>query len=550
MNNSIRQLVRRVSVVLALCATLTWHSQASALERPQGSQLQKPTALQLEAARALGNHDTAPQLVQRLNKQLQGLLNTAPKAQGSIGPMPPPPPSPAPLPAGWSTLPNTGNVKVLALLIAFQDYPSSVAASTVQSMLFADGNAANFPRESLRRYYERSSYGQLSITGNVLGWYTAGLRSSVSETTSGREALIKQALNSYEAAGHDFTQYDNDGDGKIDYLIVMWTGPNGAWASFWWGYQTGWTDSSYMLDGKRLGNYSWQWESSTPTVVIHETGHALGLPDYYDYDGSVGPDGGLGGLDMMDANNGDHNCFSKFLLGWLKPTLIGSGSGTLSLEPSSLQKDCLLVTPSCEHDVDDISAFSEFYLIENRTRMSTGNDKTLPGDGLLIWHIDSQLDSSTGGFAFNNSYTSHKLIRVMEADGLEEIENGWGADLGDYWSNPREFSSSTTPACKYYDGSPCPFEVTNLSAAAAPMTLDVSYSVLPEVFCMRDWYIEARPLCQIIDCGWLKPGDDVINPPDYKIRELIDLQSTVTTPGINQNSALGAAKAKQQILAR
>jgi len=59
-------------------------------------------------------------------------------------------------------------------------------------------------------------------------------------------------------------------------------------------------------------------------VVIHETGHALGLPDYYDYDDKVGPRGGVGGLDMMDNNWGDHNPFSKWLLGWLELTFVAA----------------------------------------------------------------------------------------------------------------------------------------------------------------------------------------------------------------------------------
>jgi M6 family metalloprotease-like protein len=524
-----RRYIRRTDRLITLCAALVASTvltlqppAARALERPVSRQVRVPTAAQLENARRLGNHLTSPQLVDRLNMQLRDITGNASGAQPSLpGPQPSPHPAPpgAPIPDNWTTLQSSGNPKVLALLISFQDYPADVEATTVQSMLFGDGDTANYPRESLRRYYERSSYGALSIRGDVLGWYAAGKRSTVVETDAGRENLIKQALSSYEAAGHDFAQYDNDNDGVIDYLIVMWTGPVGAWASFWWGYQTGWQDSAYKLDGKRFGSYSWQWEASTPTVVIHETGHALGLPDYYDYDDSIGPDGGLGGFDMMDANRGDHNCFSKFLLGWLTPSVIGGGSNTFSLEPSSLEPDCVMVVPGCTEDRDP---FAEFYLVENRTRMSAGNDPSLPGDGVLVWHIDGQLNPSNGRFVNDNSYSSHKLIRVMEADGLEEIESGGSADAQDYWNSAQTFSSTSTPACSYYNGEPCPFEVTNMSAPGAPMTLDVSYGSLPPLLC-NDWrYKELERLCILMGCNELKPGEDVINPPDLWIREQIE----------------------------
>jgi M6 family metalloprotease-like protein len=59
----------------------------------------------------------------------------------------------------------------------------------------------------------------------------------------------------------------------------------------------------------------------------------LGLPDYYDYDDTTGPKGGVGGWDMMDYNGGDHNAFSKYLLGWIDPLVIRSGTQKIILPP-------------------------------------------------------------------------------------------------------------------------------------------------------------------------------------------------------------------------
>jgi len=168
---------------------------------------------------------------------------------------------------------------------------------------------------------------------------------------------------------------------------------------------TNFTDSSYLLDGKRLNTYSWQWEARpypgtfNPRVVIHETGHALGLPDYYDYDGSIGPDGGVGGLDMMDGNWGDHNCFSKFLLDWINPVAYNAGTGTVTLDASGSSKDnnAIVVMPNAIQG----DQFYEFFMIQNRYKV--GNDTTYPTNGLLICHIDSTLNFFETDFIYDNS---------------------------------------------------------------------------------------------------------------------------------------------------
>jgi len=512
--------------LLALGLAVLWQRPAMALEPPTPEQLKKYVAeKRLEElskkAVLIGNHKAAPGIVRQLKTRIQSVLK--PTHQGAQMP-PPMPPSPenAPMPEAWTMMPASGSPKVLALLIAFKDYPATVPATTVNSMLFGDGNAANFPRESLRKYYQRSSYNQLNITGNVLGWYTTSYnRSAVVETATGRENLIKEALNHYNAAGHDFSQYDNNGDGKIDYLIVMWAGPVGDWATFWWGYKTGWTDSSYTLDGKKLSTYSWQWQSSTPATVIHETGHALGLPDlYHYYNSTVGPKGGVGGLDMMDGVIGDHNCFSKFLLGWLTPNLVHWGQLTETLRSASLNQDCSLVAPSCNQDVCDDDAFSEFYLVENRTRKNTGNDKNMPGDGLMIWHIDGRLDSSGNYFQYNNSDTAHKLVRLMEADGLEEIESGGSGNAGDYWASPKSFSSTSTPVCSYYDGAKCQFNVGDISAAGDPMKSTFTFSTKGQFWCFTQKLRNLTLICAVLGCEKLKkPWEDVVNPAERWIEE-------------------------------
>jgi len=301
-------------------------------------------------------------------------------------------------------------------------------------------------------------------------------------TTAGREALIKEALTFFDAQGHDFSRYDNDGNGTIDYFIVVWSGPNNGWANFWWGYQTSF-GSSFNLDGKKLSGakYSWQWEARNwpgaydQIVVMHETGHALGLPDYYDYDATVGPRGGLGGLDMMDANRGDHNGFSKMLLDWIEPRIFVYGTSGFTLGASGGSAEALIVMPEFEEG----QPFDEFFLVQNRTRI--GNDAALAGDGLLIWHVDAHLNSAGTNFLYDNSTTDHKLLRLMEADGLEQIERGYAANAADYYTAGRTLSPLTLPNGNRYDGTSPGLTLDSIGPSGLSMSLraDIHYTLFP-----------------------------------------------------------------------
>ena len=451
---------------------------AFALEPPTREQIERyrldgTLAARVAQAKAFGNYKMAPRLVSRMSEKLRLLAmdrGTEKQASRAVDRIMAPPP-------GWTGMPTKGTVKVLALLIAFTDYPPTSPAATIASRLFGDGQGGP-PFDSLRNYYRRSSYNQLEIQGNLLGWYTAPYaRSAVVETDAGRQNLIKEALTYYDQQGHDFSQYDNDGDGAIDYFCVFWTGPHGEWASFWWGYYTNFYDSGFRVDGKRLSQYSWQWElpgyptgSFNPSTIIHETGHALGVPDYYDYDDSVGPRGGVGGLDIMDGTAGDHNCFSKFMLDWISPTVVAAGPQTVTLRAAGLNPDALVFMPAAITG----RIFSEYFMVQNRQRVANDTALFTGSDGLLVWHVDARLNGSGWDYLYDNSYTAHKLLKLMEADGLEEIETyGVNAEAADYYKAGMSLGPTGVPNTGRYDGTPTGMGITNIVGTTSPISLDV-----------------------------------------------------------------------------
>lgn len=421
-----------------------------------GFALEPPRPFEIEALKASGGFEARQEFAKKLGNHIMKIR--APGMESAGGP---------------STLPSIGNPKIFVLLIEFPDYSHTIEASTIQDMLFGAGNQGYYPYESLRSFYERSSYGKLHIEGDVYGWYKA---QNVRDTyTNDAEGLIEEALAYYHSQGMRFDKYDNDGNGQVEYFAVFWTGPDTGWANFWWGWQGYFSDGEYTIDGKSLGDFSWQWEEDNPGTIIHETGHALGIPDYYDYDDSVGPRGGVGGLDIMDGVWGDHNAYSKWVLGWLTPQVVTSAA-ELTLTPLSTTPSAVVMAK----DFNGAGWEGEYFLIQNR--YSAANDSDLPGNGFMIHHVDARVGCD-GSTLYNNSYTEHKLLRLMEADGLEEIEKGKWGDAEDFYnaSTNDSFTPVSFPCSDFYDGTASLVGVTAIPEAGESMTASFSLNGLSEL---------------------------------------------------------------------
>lgn len=469
-----------VTGMFMLVVAIFWQpSTIFGMERPTTAQLEQykqdgTLDQKIKTAKRIGNDKPSGVLIDNMRKNISR-LNSGQGLQ--------------PVPIDPKGFPTTGSPKTLVILVDFPDMPhtDSQTVEEVDTKIFGPENVndPHYPLESLSAYYSRSSYGKLNIQGDVLGWYTAQHDRSYYEQLSqyngeanavpdGQEALIQEVFNYYDDQVN-FADYDNDGDGVLDNIFIKWTGDPSTyeWASFWWAYQWG-AYNTVEADGVQLNTFIWSWYEETdgagfdPLTDIHEVGHVLGLEDYYDYDPNVGVDGALGGLDIMDGLLGDHNAFSKFLLGWITPKMVTSGSKTYTLSPSSKVGDAVIVMPNVQSN----DPYQQFFIAEyrNNTIKNDSGPQHLPASGMLIWHIDATLNANAQ-YKFNNSYTSHKLIRLMEADGLEEIETKSGsADAGDFYTQGDVLSPTSTPNSRAYNGGNTKITVSNFSSAGTTMS--------------------------------------------------------------------------------
>src|SRR5581483_8181931 len=94
----------------------------------------------------------------------------------------------------------------------------------------------------------------------------------------------------------------------------------------------------------------------------------------------------------------------------------------------------------------------EYFLIENRRRI--GADRSLPGEGLLVWHVDESLTS----FRRSQDEVDHKRLDLLTADSWPShldrgvSHGGNRGDAGDPWSARREGPGpDTAPSTRAYE---------------------------------------------------------------------------------------------------
>ena len=367
------------------------------------------------------------------------------------------------------TYPTTGNINVLALLIEYPDLDSTFAVKEFDSLLYG----ANFRSGdgSFKSFYETSSNGQLTITVDVEGWFEADSNHIYYGVDSGygRAAdLVREAVDAAETAGVDFSQYDNDSDGDVDGILAIHSGPGaeqGSQGEYIWSHRwvlNGGTAGQVTYDGVRINDYMINPETRTAGavsnlvgigVICHEFGHNLGLPDLYDTDDINGGSEGIGEWGLMGSAGylgnehrpGNLCAWARIDLGWDNPTLLTIGqSGEYKLPPASLTQDAIFKV--------NTSKANEYFLLENRQKV--GLDSDLRGNGLAIWHINTNKTGSSGNSV--NADENVKGVDLEEADGANDLDDENNrADDGDLFpgsSSATTFDDLTNPNAKVDTG--------------------------------------------------------------------------------------------------
>ena len=322
-------------------------------------------------------------------------------------------------------------------------------------------NAVNYTYQgatgSAREYFRAQSDGQYVPVFDVIGpvdlpremaFYGANDESGLDYNTGD---FVMDAVKAADAKGVDYTLYDHNKDGYIDFVYILYAGFSEAdkhiadaiwphnWdmmSNFYYGCTTQSTyyyydENDYLLpqyDGLWLNDYACSacLRPDTTRAGIgtfsHEFGHVLGLPDYYppsdaNYNSVLGSTPGSWSIMGYGCyiNNGRTPCnyavFDKYYLGWLTPSIPQHGEQiTMPADGETVfmvTRDGLL-PPNGSETADTV------YYLENR--QYEGWDTYLPGHGLLVWQVVFSKDDWLDNVPNNSTSVGYTLITASGKD--------------------------------------------------------------------------------------------------------------------------------------
>ena len=312
----------------------------------------------------------------------------------------------------------------LVILVNFKDtkFNASNKQEAMDDLMNSSSYTDNGATGSVRQFFSDQSDGHYTPQFDVVGPVTLpnnmahyGGNDAYGDDKLPGDMVIEACSIANALHNVNFTQYDNDSDGKVDFVYIIYAGKGEAdggadetiwphnWSisgAYYYKYCT-YAENKRNFDGKTIDNYACSAELDGQTgaragigTIVHEYSHVIGLPDLYDidygqnYENEATP----GAWHVMDGGsyNNDGNTppnytiYDKYFLGWKTPINPGNTKQTLTLAANG-QSGYQGYQITTGNSLLAYNSTSTIYYIENRQQ--SGWDKYVPGHGLVIWKV-------------------------------------------------------------------------------------------------------------------------------------------------------------------
>lgn len=389
-----------------------------------------------------------------------------------------------------------GDIYIPVILVQFSDSEFTYEQSDVNDLFNTEnyrGPANPFIATtpgSLRDYYIAQSDGKFTPNFVVSSIVTLdkpmsyyGGNNLKGEDENPQQMIIDACL---KLDGElDFSIFDNDGDGEVEFLYCLYAGyseaSGGAEETIWphqWYLSS--QEGAITVDGVKIDCYACSSELSLSEdyeeyygvnltgigSCCHEFSHCLGLPDFYDTKNTPAAFG-MDYWDLMDYGcyNAEgyapvgYSAYERDFMGWRElPVLDTKGDYTLEA----------LTAGGHGYKIMNENNYNEYYILENRQQ--EGWDRYIFNTGLLITHVD--YESSAWLYNTVNVNKNHQRYTIIPADGktttyydaetTSEYRDGLKGDIWPGITNNTELTDESTPAATVFKGGYMSKPITNI----------------------------------------------------------------------------------------
>jgi len=350
----------------------------------------------------------------------------------------------------------SGVVRGLTILVDFSDQSGAYSKTEIDSWLNTKGYAQFGLTGSIRDYYLKQSNGKVDYQNEVHGFYRAKKPKSYYQGGSAYERAdeLWTEVSSALDAEIDYSQFDNDKDGKTEAISLLYAGDEGTFGKGLWPHAS---SSNDLRDGVRLSRYMMTAMDAQPTnyVFAHESGHMLfGWPDLYgvgDYCIMANRDANTNPVGIDDVLRADQ--------GWIDLVDIqATTNARFQATPNGVAYRYLNPARS-----------TEYFLWSNV--QNAAEWKSLAGGGLLIWHFDKSIAGNNPPEPLELAVVQGGGTRVLSATTWPSPGNAktdfFGKDVN------AEFGAMTKPASKWNDGSASGLRIYDIGASGPSIAFSV-----------------------------------------------------------------------------
>jgi len=359
-------------------------------------------------------------------------------------------------------------------LVLIINYPEETKKSSLTAAQVEDALNSPTNKNSVWSYYYDVSNGKLMYKNIFSTIVTVDKSYSYYDDTSEYKRvpeLITDALLKLKAQieedpdlSYEFdkiTTYLRNGKQTALALNILQAHNPRTWGKGTWSHK-GWYNGNTSINGVRFYDYqlsalSGRTYNTMPiNTILHENGHMLmSWPDLYNYDNTIKDYVGL--YDIMNTGTAMPNPYFRAKAGWIDVIDITNANATLS------------------HVANSHTAYvykrnnNEMYFIEARAK--TDRSSSIPGAGLLIWHIHTQGDNTT-----LNSRHPYPEVAIVQANATSSDWLNWGSasSRAPFVGPDRaSFSENSIPAAKYYDNTMSPINISEVSTPGSTMTFKI-----------------------------------------------------------------------------